>query len=95
MKKAIGLILSVMMVFGARGGVVVSAASPAVVSVSNIGDVLSIADNPGATYNLINDIDMSEFSASISSFSGTFNAVSYTHLDVYKRQAQHRTKAVL
>ena len=33
MKKAIGLILSVMMVFGAMGGVVVSAASPAVVSV--------------------------------------------------------------
>ena len=77
MKKTVALILSVMMVFGAMGGVVVSAASPSVVSVSNIGDVLSIADNPGATYNLINDIDMSGFGMSIPSFSGTFNGNGY------------------
>lgn len=77
MKKTVALILSVMMVFGAMGGVAVSAASPSVVSVSNIGDVLSIADNPGATYNLINDIDMSGFGMSIPSFSGTFNGNGY------------------
>ena len=78
MKKIIGLILSVMMAFGAMGGVAVSAA-PAVVSVSNIGDVLSIADNPGATYNLINDIDidMYGFYVSIPSFSGTLNGNGY------------------
>ena len=79
--KTPAIILSLLMIFTVFSGfseiTVASAQSTATITLSNIGDLMSIANAPGNTYVLANDIDASDTDLNIPSFSGKLDGRGY------------------
>ena len=80
MKKLLTVLLSIIMTVSVLGGTTLTSVSAAeTIEISNVADLMYIADSPDANFYLLNDIDAEDFTwTSVPSFSGNFYGNGYS-----------------